>query len=79
MAKYTPLMRLRKARKPKTNAANPGTSNPSSKVSGRLLKRLPKKRQLLNPVPNHEVGQRATVHTFRPRLEQHVHPNGVAA
>ena len=38
MAKYTPLMRLRKARKPKISAANPGTSSPRSKVSGRLWK-----------------------------------------
>ena len=46
---------------------------------GKAVKRTPEEWQFLHLVPHHEVGKHTAVDALCPRLQQHVHADGIAA
>ena len=79
MEKYTPLMRERNAKKPKTKASIPGTSTTSSAAVPEMLRERPVPGIGLPVEEHHEVGQVALVLALAADHAHEVHAEGVAA
>ena len=79
MEKYTPLMRLRKAKNPKTSGEQHGYGQGQDQGDGKMPEGLPEQRQFLDLVPDHEVRQGASVYAGRSGLEEHVHADAIPA